>query len=170
MVGANGASLKTYLEVEFLATQITALAPDLVIFGIGVNDANGPNGRFDPVAFETRYDALARLFREANPEVVFVFITNNDTWYRKRHVNRNVFAVVESMHQLASRYQAGVWDQFALMGGLNSIVDWQRAGLAKSDRIHFTAAGYTLLGQLLGEAFRCALDQFPYSERTDPRP
>jgi hypothetical protein len=43
-----------------------------------------------------------------------------------------------------------------VMGGLNSIVSWQRAGLAKSDRIHFTSSGYTLVGQLLSEAFHCA--------------
>lgn len=170
MVGANGASLKTYLDTEWLGPHTAALAPELVIFGIGVNDANGPNGRFDPQVFEARYEALMQVFRTANPEVVFLFITNNDTWYKKRQVNRNVLAVVETMQRLAIRHQAAVWDQFALMGGLNSIVAWQRAGLAKNDRIHFTAAGYTLLGQLLSEAFRCALEDHGITEQNDPRP
>jgi lysophospholipase L1-like esterase len=156
MIGANGASLRTYLECALFEAQAAALRADLVLFGIGVNDANGPNGRFDQDAFEARYAAMIRIFRQANPEVVFLFITNNDTWYKKRQVNRNVFRVVESMDRLAARHQAAVWDQFAVMGGLNSIVSWQRAGLAKSDRIHFTSSGYTLVGQLLSEAFHCA--------------
>jgi lysophospholipase L1-like esterase len=151
-VGANGASLNTYLKCTVLPAHATAIAPDLVVFGIGVNDANGPNGRFDPVGFEKRYEELMGHFRAANPEVAFVFITNNDTWYKKRNVNRNALTVQKVMYRLAENHGAAVWDQFEVMGGLNSIVAWQRAGLAKSDRVHFTRAGYILMGELFAGA------------------
>lgn len=151
-VGANGASLNTYLKCSLLPAHAATIAPDLVIFGIGVNDANGPNGRFDPVGFEKRYEELMGFFRTANPEVAFVFITNNDTWYKKKNVNRNAIAVQEVMYRLAEKHGAAVWDQFEVMGGLNSIVAWQRAGLAKSDRVHFTRAGYALMGELFAAA------------------
>ena len=35
------------------------------------------------------------------------------------------------------------------MGGLNSIAIWEEKGLAKSDKIHFTNAGYRLNATLL---------------------
>jgi len=38
---------------------------------------------------------------------------------------------------------------FEVMGGLNSIVVWQRYRLAKKDRIHFTRPGYILMGDLI---------------------
>ncbi len=159
-IGANGASLNTYLACENLAGQAALLAPDLVLLGIGVNDANAPNGRFDQRAFEMRYDSLIRIFQRGNPETMFIFITNNDTYYKKRAVNKNALAVQESMFRLAHSHQAAVWDQFTVMGGLQSIVRWQQQGLAKKDRIHFTVAGYALAGNLFADAFCNAVIQF----------
>jgi hypothetical protein len=42
---------------------------------------------------------------------------------------------------------------FQVMGGLNSIKDWQKNKLAKNDLIHLTYDGYNLIGDLLFEAF-----------------
>jgi lysophospholipase L1-like esterase len=39
------------------------------------------------------------------------------------------------------------------MGGLNSMKEWEDAGLAKEDKVHFTNEGYRLLGDLLYNAF-----------------
>lgn len=150
--GANGASLRTFLGCALLEEQMEMLCPDLVILGIGVNDAYAPNGRFDAAGFANRYDALIRLCRRVNPGVAILLITNNDTWYKRRHVNQNVRKAVEAVYELAARHEAAIWDQFALMGGINSITAWQKEGLAKRDRIHFTPSGYALLGQMLAQA------------------
>jgi lysophospholipase L1-like esterase len=165
-IGANGASLHTYLSCAQLADQATLLAPDLVLLGIGVNDAYAPNGRFDQQVFEMRYDSLIRIFKRTNPEVMFIFITNNDTYFKKRSVNKNVLAVQESMYRLAEVHDAGVWDQFEVMGGLQSIVKWQQYDLAKKDRIHFTATGYALAGNLFADAFFMAL--YPLVDQQNP--
>ena len=46
------------------------------------------------------------------------------------------------------------------MGGLNSILVWQRFGLAKRDRIHFTGKGYLLQGDLFFNAFLKSYDHY----------
>ena len=50
------------------------------------------------------------------------------------------------------------------MGGQTSIARWQEAGFAKKDRVHFTRAGYTALGDLLFSALMESYGQ--YVERT----
>jgi len=51
-----------------------------------------------------------------------------------------------TMHGLAA------WDFYSAMGGEGSMNSWLNAGLAKPDRIHLTAKGYTLKGELLSAA------------------
>ena len=49
-------------------------------------------------------------------------------------------------------YEAAVWDQFDIMGGLRSMQKWQNEGLAQRDKVHFTKDGYILIGDLLFNA------------------
>ena len=56
------------------------------------------------------------------------------------------------MFKLAAKYHTGVWDMFEVMGGLNSIVLWEKNRLARHDKIHFTREGYLTLGDLFFNA------------------
>ena len=47
------------------------------------------------------------------------------------------------------------------MGGLKSMDLWRKAKLGRPDRVHFTAAGYRLLGQLLADALLQAYKDNP---------
>lgn len=149
-IGVNGAAVPSYLKCVYFVKQLRALEPDLVIFSIGVNDAHGSN--FSPAAFEANYEKLIAMVREAAPKTAILFITNNDTYFRKKIVNPNATAVRDVMNRLATRYGYGVWDLFSIMGGYGSMATWDKNGLAASDRIHFTRAGYTLIGDLLFDA------------------
>ena len=60
--------------------------------------------------------------------------------------------VAKQTRELAKKHDAAVWDQFDVMGGLYSMRDWEKAGLAKKDKVHFTNEGYQLLGDLLYNA------------------
>ena len=58
------------------------------------------------------------------------------------------------MQNLATKYNGGVWDLFSIMGGLGSIEFWARNGMASNrDRVHLSARGYRLLGDLMFVAF-----------------
>ena len=149
-LGINGASTASFLRCSLLASQLATLKPDLVILGLGINDAYGYN--FSQQQYENNYKMLITEIRKANPDVSILFTSNNDSYIRHRYLNRNGIKVEESMIRLAGELNAGFWDMFEVMGGLNSIVMWQRYGLAKRDRIHFTRAGYILMGDLLFDA------------------
>lgn len=154
--GINGAAVPSYLRCELFQQQLAYYLPDLVILSIGINDAYGK--RFDPNHFEKNYDTLITRIREVNPDCAILLTTNNDSYLYRRYANRNGEKVRQTMIRLAKKYNAAVWDMYTVMGGLNSIVLWQNAGLAKPDKIHFTKPGYKLVGDLLFTAFLKSYD------------
>lgn len=153
-IGVNGAAVPDYLKCTHLTTDLRLVRPDLVIFGIGINDAHGTD--FDTVVFKNNYLRLCDSIRSVNPDCAFLFITNNDcyrrTGRRRYAVNRNGPLVRDVCYRLAAQTGGAVWDQFEIMGGLESMKKWQEAGLAQRDKVHFTRAGYLLLGDMLFEA------------------
>ena len=153
-IGVNGAKVPSYLRCQYFGPQLQTVAPDLVIFGIGINDSYVPENQFYQEEYEQNYRDLMAIFRDANPDVQFLFMSNNDSYYKRRYPNPNIFKVRKAMIKLSSEYGAAYWDLFGIMGGLNSVKMWEHEGLAKRDNIHFTPAGYVLQADMLFKAFR----------------
>lgn len=148
-LGVNGAATKSFLRSENFVEQGKYVGADLVIFGLGINDAYKPDSEWHPEEYKQRYDTLVTWFRTINPDCQFIFMTNNDSYYKRRTPNEHALDVQEVMRQLSKEHNAAYWDLFQVMGGLNSIAIWEEKGLAKSDKIHFTNAGYRLNATLL---------------------
>lgn len=159
-IGVNGAKVPSYLRCQYFEPQLETVVPDLVIFGIGINDAYMPEDRFSPEEYENNYRELISMFKKANPDVQFIFMTNNDSYYKRRYPNANALKVQMVMKKLATDYGAAYWDLFEIMGGLNSVKMWRYEGLAKRDLIHFTPAGYVLQADLLFKAIRNAYGDY----------
>ncbi len=159
-IGVNGASTRSYLRCGLFEKQLETIKPDLAIFGIGVNDANVPEGDFNASLYEARYDSLIQKFLTVNPDACIMFVTNNDTYYHKKHPNKNAILVQESMYRLAAKYDGAVYDLFEIMGGLGSIRQWQNADLAASDKIHLSKKGYELQADMMTFAFREAFGNY----------
>ena len=155
-VGVNGARVTSYLRCDDFERDLSLVRPDLIIFGIGVNDASENN--FDKDVFKKNYDELIQVIKHATPDCALLFITNNDSYRKtkkkkKRYeVNPNGEIAEVAFMEMGKEYNAAVWDQFDIMGGLESMQDWENAGLAKKDKVHFTSEGYRLLGDLLYNA------------------
>lgn len=153
-IGVNGAAVPDYLRCRDFVRDLRLLHPDLIIFGIGINDASGPN--FDTAVFRQNYLQLIDSIRTVNPDCAFIFVTNNDSFRkvsrRKYNVNLNGPLAREVFYRLAEETGGAVWDQFEVMGGLKSMDLWRQAKLAQTDRVHFTANGYRLVGNLLADA------------------
>jgi lysophospholipase L1-like esterase len=163
-IGVNGASTKSYLRCVDFGPQVQSLAADLVICGIGVNDANVPADEFDALLYQARYDSLIYQFKSANPNVCFLFVTNNDTYYQKSYSNPNAFKIRESMIALAQKHDGAVYDLFGIMGGPNSIRSWANEGLAANDYIHFSKRGYELQAHMMTAAFAELLGNYLASQ------
>ncbi|MCL2289871.1 MAG: GDSL-type esterase/lipase family protein [Bacteroidetes bacterium] len=152
-IGVNGASVNAFLRCAHFEEEIPLLSPDMVIFGLGINDAS--ESSFDPAVFKENYLTLVNQFKKVNPNCFFVFITNNDSYKKvgnKYEVNRKALDVRKIMYELANETGGAVFDQFEIMGGLYSMEKWRLAKLAQNDRVHFTKTGYELMGKLLFNA------------------
>lgn len=153
-IGVNGAAVPSYLGCEYFDDELRLINPDLVIFGIGINDATSNN--FTKESFISDYNMLLNKIRRVNPQCAFLFITNNDSFTRvsrnNYQVNRNGLIAREAFFEIAEQNNGAVWDLFELMGGLRSMEKWQQVRLAQRDKIHFTNEGYLLLGDLLYNA------------------
>lgn len=154
--GINGASLPSWLKCGLLEEELMLAPPQLVIMGIGINDANVPPAAFNPEKFKENYRELMRRIRRVSPQCCFLFITNNDCWlnvrgYRRRP-NLNTRRAVQAMNELAAESGSAVFDCYRLMGGHASSNAWVRAGLQRRDHIHFSRQGYELWGDLLYNA------------------
>lgn len=151
--GVNGAAVPSWLRCPKLEQDLSLLPPDLVVFGIGINDANVPVKDFDPEVFKSDYRTLIRRIQSVSPNCSFLFITNNDCYLslrRKKKVhNPNTAKVQQAFMDLAREYKGCVFDVYSLMGGLKSSDKWLKQGLMKKDHIHFTREGYQLLGDIL---------------------
>ncbi|MBK6342655.1 MAG: hypothetical protein IPF41_08720 [Flavobacteriales bacterium] len=123
------------------------LGPDLVILSIGINDAHDPD--FNAARYEANYRELIRRIRVAEPGAAILLTTNTDSYMKRRFVNKNAGAVRDAMLRLSANEGVGVWDSWGVMGGEASIRRWEKAGMAKADRVHLNRAGYELLGDLL---------------------
>lgn len=157
-IGVNGAHVPAFNRCQLFEEQMADLQPDLVILGLGINDAYGR--RFSQKKYENEYTELVEKIRRASPKSAIIFTTNNDSYLYRRYVNKNATKVRESMLRLGEKHQAGVWDMFSVMGGLNSIVMWQKNKLAQRDRIHFTREGYLLLGDLFFNALMQDFEEY----------
>lgn len=156
--GINGAAVPSWLRCESFTEELGRLCPpDLVIFGIGINDANVPASKFSAEVFKANYRELINNILSVNPNTAFLFITNNDCWLRvgrRRHVfNDNGNVVEQAMTELAQEFNGAVFNQFQVMGGLGSSSEWVAAGLMNRDHVHFLSSGYRLMADLLYNAF-----------------
>lgn len=154
--GINGASVPSWLRCNKFQEDLTLISPDIVIMGIGINDANVPPTKFNAEEFKQNYRRLINKIKAVNPNAVFIFITNNDCKLNARgggRYNPNTVKVEQAFISLAKEYHGAVWNLFRVMGGPESSKVWVEQQLMQSDRIHFNRTGYELLGDLFYNAF-----------------
>ncbi len=153
-IGVNGAKVCSYLSCEDLERDLKLVHPDLVIFGIGINDAAADT--FTKEQFMSDYDTLIEIIHRVSPDCALLLVTNNDSYKKvsrkKYEVNPNGLVTEQAFLELGQQHNAAVWDFFDIMGGLKSMAKWEKEGYAQKDKIHFTNTGYSLIGDLLYNA------------------
>ncbi len=148
-LGANGATVKTLLKSELLEKQLLVLNPSLFILSYGTNDAYR---NFDPVEFETNYNALLRRIRTEFPNTPILLTTPGDALRNGGNYVDELPRLNEIIYQVAKTNDCAVWDFYATMGGKGSIHEWFRASLTNQDKLHLIRKGYELQADLLFEA------------------
>jgi lysophospholipase L1-like esterase len=158
-IGINGAGLYSYLDCLNFKEQLKLLPPDFFAFSVGTNDGNVPYDAFDPKVYKSNLEKMMKIVLEVNPDCAILLTVPNDSYYHRKYLNRNIAREREVIIELAIQYQIPVWDLYGLMGELGSSKKWMRAGIMRSDLVHFTNTGYHLKGDIYMDAFLKWMEQ-----------
>jgi len=152
-IGVNGAALFTYLECGNFEEQLKQAAPDFFAFSVGTNDGNVPYESFKPEVYKENLEKMMQIILRSNPKCAILLTVPNDSYYKRKYANKNTERMREVIIELAIQYQCPVWDLYGVMGELDASKTWEKAGLMKSDLVHFTPIGYHFKGDLYFDAF-----------------
>lgn len=150
--GQNGAFVQNFLNSPYFMHQLNSLDADLVILSLGTNNAYSRNNKMCASCFTDAYRKLIKQVKNASPKASILLTTPGDFFIKRRYHCRDIEKVVEAIYELAREQDCAVWDFNRLMGGSYAIRQWQAAGLARNDLIHFSEKGYRLQGFLFYEA------------------
>ena len=175
-VGINGAQYLHWTRPEAFCEQSAALQPELIILSMGTNEAQSTRG-FSPERFEAQIDTLVCRLKEKNPQAVFLFTTPPESFLRQR-VNRqtvykpnaHIGAISEVIRGYAAHHGYACWDLYSISGGAGSCEMWKKAGLFGRDNLHFTAEGYSVLGNYLYRAILKGYNQYVRDHYGEPAP
>lgn len=158
-IGINGAGLYTYLGNKRFEEQLKTYPPDFFAFAVGTNDGNTTFAKFNPEVYKRNLEKVMQMVLRANPDCALMLTVPNDSYYRRRYLNRNIARERTVIIELAEQYNMAVWDMYGIMGELGSSKTWKLNKLMRSDMIHFTHEGYHFKGDLYYDAFLKFMDQ-----------
>jgi lysophospholipase L1-like esterase len=133
--------------------QLEHLAPDLVVFFYGGNEGN--DFGVSLARYERNHARALTRFRSAAPEASCLMLGPADKPLRQGNrwvVRDRTVAIARIQERLARRFHCAYFDTLRFMGGPLAMRTWVEAGYARDDYVHFSAAGYRRLGEVLLES------------------
>lgn len=162
-LGINGAqaSIVFNWHEELLAEHLGRRNPALIVLAYGTNEAG--NKDWTPESYRDMFYALIQRFRKAAPAASILVVGPPDRLARSRgkwQPHPGVDKIVEAQCEAALAAGCAYWDLRAKMGGKGSMRRWVLAGLAQYDHVHFTAAGYRMIGNAVFQDLMGQYDTF----------
>lgn len=161
IIGINGATCTNFTNA-MQVSEIAALNPDLIIVSFGTNESHGKG--YTPSVHEKQMDDLLERLREECSDAVFLLTTPPGSYvrYRRRKsMNTRTPLVAKTIREYALKRGYAVWDMYNIVGGRErACLNWVNGNYMVHDRVHYTAAGYTLQGNLLYEALIKAYNNY----------
>ena len=153
-IGINGAELSHWSRWNKNAWQseLGKISPNLVVLAYGTNEA------YNNVSAETVRSVLTQKIREvrqATPRSAILVLgapesLRNTSGGCGTRPN-NLTAIQYAQREVAQNERTLYWDWQGAMGGDCSMKSWINSGRASKDGVHFSAVGYTALGQILAD-------------------
>jgi LysM repeat protein/lysophospholipase L1-like esterase len=155
-LGVGGSQFRSLLAEALFDVHLSTVLPDLAILDFGTNDHLYNNTI--PPDMEARIVQVINRVRAAAPACEILLTSTQDM--NRRGVNitsgREYSALIR---KIAKDQNCAFYDWYWVSGGPQRMTIWQQNGLAQADNIHLTVSGYTLKGNLLGNAFKSSLDK-----------
>ncbi len=152
--GINGARATKPLgwNWDAIAESFADNQPALIVIAYGTNEAGDADLDLDE--YKTNFEELLLRCKEAAPEASLLVIAPPDRAMFRRGKWRTIpilQALIATQREAALTEGAAFWNQFAAMGGANSVSGWVNLTpkLAQKDRMHLTLAGYELIADSL---------------------
>jgi lysophospholipase L1-like esterase len=159
-LGINGAQASIMLDWNetTLRSNIERRNPALIVIAYGTNEAGRKSETLE--AYREMFAQLIQRVRAAAPVATILVIGPPDRYSHSRKgwvPMDGVDVIVEAQRQASVAAGCAFWDMRAKMGGKGSMEQWIQAGMAQYDHVHFTGAGYRMLGDAV---FRDVMSQY----------
>lgn len=139
--GHNGLHIEDMRNCHGFKALVKRMKPDLVIIGIGLNDAMKEKG-FRIEQFATDYTWMVDGLQEVLPEAAFLLMSNTPVNESKPFVSKHSDEIETFLRAYSKSAQFGFFDLGSAIGGPENMDAWMLKGWMKSDGIHFHSAGY----------------------------
>lgn len=156
-IGVNGARYDQYNIASLFWQQLPALKADLYIISLGTNEAQ--KAGFVESVFTKDMDLFIEKLKRSSPNASILITTAPDS-YKGRGSNTVLRSLNTSISNYCNKNYIPIWDLYRITNGYGSAYSWSRRGLMNRDRIHFTAEGYRLQGNLLFMALAKGYNSF----------
>ncbi|MCK9613707.1 MAG: LysM peptidoglycan-binding domain-containing protein [Bacteroidales bacterium] len=144
--GINGAGYRSLLRQNAFGQQLTELQPDLVIIDFGANDFY--RGAYNDKDMEANLVKIIDIIQNASPETS-ILISNAQNIYARRKYNvPQCKDFMEMTKRVAGYRNCAFYDYYNVSGGNLSMNKWLKYGLARNDKVHLSAPGYYIRGEL----------------------
>lgn len=148
-IGVNGARYDHYNGAQLFWQQLAALKADLFIISLGTNEAQGSS--FNETGFRGQISLFVHQLKVAAPGASILITTAADS-YKHRKPNAVLKQINLSIINYCDQNSIPSWDLYRVTNGYGSAYSWSKRGLMNRDKIHFTAEGYRIQGNLLFSA------------------
>ncbi|MBY0506427.1 MAG: hypothetical protein K2X03_21080 [Bryobacteraceae bacterium] len=147
-LGINGAqaSLIDGWDASIWSPQLARRSPGLIVLAYGTNDAG--NRDYTLESYKAMFGAVLSKLRQAAPTASILVLGPPDRMVRMVPFPR-LEMIAQAQREAALEHKCAFWDLRERMGGAGAMRRWVVAGAAQGDYVHFTAAGYRLIGATL---------------------
>ncbi len=150
-IGVNGARFEDYNNRSSLFfEQLKLLKPDLIIISLGTNEA------FETTYKSERFEENLLAFLNNTKEFTncqnILLTTPPSALIKRRKTNPKIAEFRNIILENAKKQQYAYWDLYHMTGKERGILTWSKQGLAAKDKIHYSAKGYEIQGELLFRA------------------
>ncbi|MCH3923721.1 MAG: GDSL-type esterase/lipase family protein [Bacteroidales bacterium] len=149
VTGTNGVTAKSYLDADLFLKQLATIDFDMIIVSLGTNDTYEEGGEN---TFSSHLTSLVENIHRTYPTMPILLTTPTECWWHKRKINPRQTITNEIIHNVAKQTSCAVLDLYNIMGGENSANKMVRNKLMQKDKVHLTAKGYQIEGDLLYNA------------------
>ena len=147
-LGINGAQAKIIdgWDTNLWMPQLARRAPGLIVLAYGTNDAG--NRDYTLSTYKAMFAGVLAKLRQAAPTASILVLGPPDRMAWSRPFP-GLEMITQAQREAALEQGCAFWDLRERMGGAGAMRRWVLAGAAQGDYVHFTAAGYRLIGATL---------------------